>query len=154
MSYHSIKAIGYQWVIEWVYVFVCFLTPPKRLNLMSWNFEEWFPWDEEGSRFKNIRMRQTVSRKIKKNMSVYKRHLAFSEASERRNHSEVLYLNLFKKTTTCVVAKPLVLYQSNTMSVCLFVITLLRNMFATSFIDTSVFATTHVVVSVRHPITY
>ena len=41
-------------------------------------------------------------------MSVYKRHLAFSEASERRNHSEVLYLNLFKKTTTCVVAKPLV----------------------------------------------
>ena len=39
---------------------------------------------------------------------MYKRHLAFSEASERRNHSEVLYLNLFKKTTTCVVAKPLV----------------------------------------------
>ena len=32
----------------------------------------------------------------------------FSEASECQNHSEVLYLNLFKKTTTCVVAKPLV----------------------------------------------
>ena len=29
---------------------------------------------------------------------MYKRHLAFSEASERRNHSEVLYLNLSKKT--------------------------------------------------------
>ena len=27
---------------------------------------------------------------------------------KRRNHSEVIYLNLFKKTTTCVVAKPLV----------------------------------------------
>ena len=39
---------------------------------------------------------------------MYKRHLAFSEASGRQNHSEVLYLNLFKKTTTCVVAKPLV----------------------------------------------
>ena len=39
---------------------------------------------------------------------MYKRHLAFSEASERRNHSKVLYLNLFEKTTTCVVAKPLI----------------------------------------------
>ena len=29
---------------------------------------------------------------------MYKRHLAVSEASERRNHSEVLYLNLSKKT--------------------------------------------------------
>ena len=37
-----------------------------------------------------------------------KRHLAFSEASGRRNHSEVPYLNLFEKTTTCIVAKPLV----------------------------------------------
>ena len=41
-------------------------------------------------------------------MSVYKRHLTFREASKRRNHSEVLYLNLIKKTITCVVAKPLV----------------------------------------------
>ena len=40
---------------------------------------------------------------------MYKRHLAFSEASERRNHSEVLYLNLSKKTITCLVAKPLVI---------------------------------------------
>ena len=39
---------------------------------------------------------------------MFKRHLAFSEASDRQHHSEVLYLNLFKKTTTCVVAKPLV----------------------------------------------
>ena len=61
------------------------------------------PWDEEGFRLKNIRIRQTVSRKIKKNLSVYKHHLEFSEASERRNHSEVLYLNLSKKTTTCVM---------------------------------------------------
>ena len=62
--------------------------------------------DKEGFRLKNVRIRRTVSRK--KNFIVYKRHLAFSEASESRNHSEVLYLNLFKKTTTFVVAKPLV----------------------------------------------
>ena len=70
---------------------------------------------------------------------MFKRHLAFSEASERQNHSEVLYLNLFKKTTTCVVAKPLVciiivgvdsvsLYKSASLSVsesvCLFVCSL------------------------------
>ena len=42
---------------------------------------------------------------------MYKRHLAFSEASERRNHNEVLYLNLFKKITTCVVLKPLMIDQ-------------------------------------------
>ena len=33
---------------------------------------------------------------------MFKSHLAFSEASDRQHHSEVLYLNLFKKTTTCV----------------------------------------------------
>ena len=36
---------------------------------------------------------------------MYKRHVALSEASERRNHSEVLYLNLLKKITICVVEK-------------------------------------------------
>ena len=40
---------------------------------------------------------------------MFKRHLAFSEASDRQHHSKVLYLNLFKRTTTCVVAKPLVM---------------------------------------------
>ena len=39
---------------------------------------------------------------------MYKRHLKLSEVSEHQNHSEVLYLNLLKKTNTCVVAKPLV----------------------------------------------
>ena len=40
---HSRKAIECQWVSGWVCPFVCSLTPPKRLNLMSWHFEGWFP---------------------------------------------------------------------------------------------------------------
>ena len=31
-----------------VCLFVCSLTPPKRLTLMSWNFEGWFPWGADG----------------------------------------------------------------------------------------------------------
>ena len=73
---------------------------------------DYSPGGAYGFRMKNNRIRWTVSRKIKNNYSVYKRHLAFSEASERRNHSEVLYLNLLKKTTTCAVAKPLVSTQN------------------------------------------
>ena len=43
-SYLSSKAKGCQWVC----LFVCSLTPPKRLTLMSWNFEGWFPWGADG----------------------------------------------------------------------------------------------------------
>ena len=43
----------------------CSLTPPKRINLMSWNFEEWFPWDADGFRLKNIRICR-FGRKIEK----------------------------------------------------------------------------------------
>ena len=33
----------HQSVSEWVSVFVCSLTPPKRRTPTSWNFEGWFP---------------------------------------------------------------------------------------------------------------
>ena len=58
ISNYSIKAP----VSQSVYLFVCLFPPPKRRTSASWNFEGWFP----GFRLKNIRIRPTVSRKIKK----------------------------------------------------------------------------------------
>ena len=55
-----------KWVCLSVCLFVCSLTPPKRGTPASWNFEGWFPLNKEGFRLKNIRIRRTVSRKIKK----------------------------------------------------------------------------------------
>ena len=39
----STKAIGCQWFCLYVFLFVCSLNTPKRLILMSWSFEGWFP---------------------------------------------------------------------------------------------------------------
>ena len=47
-------------------LYACYLTPPKRANPVSWNFRDDFPLDEEGFRLKNIWLRWTVSRKMKK----------------------------------------------------------------------------------------
>ena len=41
--YPSLKAPVCQWVSEWVSVFVCSLTPPKRRTPATWNFEGWSP---------------------------------------------------------------------------------------------------------------
>ena len=50
---------------ETVCVFGCSLTTPKRRTPATWNFERNdSPWDREGFRLKNIRIRRTVSRKI------------------------------------------------------------------------------------------
>ena len=57
----SLKAPVCQWVSEWVCVFGCSLTLPKRRTPASWNFEGWFSWDWEGFRLKNIWIRRTVS---------------------------------------------------------------------------------------------
>ena len=60
--YLSIKAPVCQWVNEWVCLFGCSLTPPKRRNFeILWDDS---PWDGEGFRLKNTWIRQTVSRKI------------------------------------------------------------------------------------------
>ena len=40
--YPSLKAPVCQWVNEWVSVFVCSLTPPKRQTPARWNIEWWF----------------------------------------------------------------------------------------------------------------
>ena len=40
----SSKSIGCQWVCLFVCWLVCYLTPPKRLILMSWDFWDRFTW--------------------------------------------------------------------------------------------------------------
>ena len=58
-SYLSSKAKGCQWVC----LFVCSLTPPKRLTLMSWNFEGWFPWGADG-KAKKLRFGKPFASKL------------------------------------------------------------------------------------------
>ena len=65
-------------------LFVCLFPNSSSEPQRAENLRNDSPWVEEGFRLKSIRIRQTVSRKMKKKQSVYKRHLAFSKASERQ----------------------------------------------------------------------
>ena len=69
----SSKAIGCQWDC----LFVCSLTPPKRLNLMSLKFRDDFPLGADGFRPKNNQIRRTVEGKKPRECTN-----AFSKASE------------------------------------------------------------------------
>ena len=60
--YLSIKAP----VCQWVCLFVCSLTPPKRRTQRAEILRDDSSWDEEGFRLKNIRLCETIRRKIKK----------------------------------------------------------------------------------------
>ena len=69
--YHYIisiyKAIGCQWLVC-LFAFWS-LTPPKQQTPIRWNFETWFPLGCRGFQAKkNIRIRRTISRKIKKKL--------------------------------------------------------------------------------------
>ena len=68
LIYHSIKAPIYS-VSEFVCV-LCSLSPPKRQIPRPEILRDDSPWDWEGFRLKNIRIRRTVSRKMKKKLEL------------------------------------------------------------------------------------
>ena len=65
--YSQIYPLKKEDVSECVCVFVCYLTPPKRLILMAEIFREDLPWGADGFRLKNFLILPTVRRKTERN---------------------------------------------------------------------------------------
>ena len=69
--YSQIYPLKKEDVSECVCVFVCYLTPPKRLILMAEIFREDLPWQADGFRLKTSWFFQPFAEKPKETLTIY-----------------------------------------------------------------------------------